>query len=439
MNQKRKTDSLKRTVKDFSPTPDSKFREFLSLPVSDLDERIDGILELKKRVQDNAKDLAVSITERTGKAIKWSRAEVRASIRILTEFERVPDLLQEAGQVPGYAQLTVPTVSRGISAIFPDSRLPLFSLFSKLLPSVLSRKNTVVFPDLTSFKIVSSIFDLPDSKSLNNSTLLAFREHREDTSPSLHTPVPVDVLIAGNFNLKRFSEKHLISLLSAEYGNGYSVHLSPGSDLDTCAEEAAKRLVSLHLPHYFRPGEITMFTDDEEYFVNRLSAELEKLNVGDAFDDNTDVGVPSDPGQSDSVARLIMDGRGKKFDIPLWKGPLGGTFAPCLISGIFGTLDTEIITADLPILRTHTVASIEEAIGAWDVSGNSIVSAVWSRDENILPYVIKRSGASVVFLNSLVRDIPGAYSNPSAGNATTGGAMALYRMMASRKTGFLSL
>lgn len=420
-------------------TSDASIREFLSLPSNDLEARSNYIPEFRKLIQDRSGELAASISEATGKAIKWSRAEIKASLDILTKFEHVPDLAFEEAPSPGFARMTISMPSNGASIIFTDTSLPVYSLISKLLPSILTRKSSIVFPDNRSRKTINILAEMLGSSALKNAVYFAFRNERELTSPVLHYPFPVDILSSGTVDMARLTGKHLTSMFSAEFGSGYSIHLLPGSDLDVCAEEVVQAMVSLHLPHHFRPGEITLFAEDEEYFRNRLVTEFEKLKVGDPFSEETDVGIPFDVDESISVAKLILSGRGKKYDVPFWTGPLAEAFGPCLITGIVGDVAPDIQTADLPVLRVRTVNSSEEALELWKQSGNLITGSIWSRDESVLPYIIKRTEFSVVYLNSLLKNVPGVYSNPSAGSTTTGNAISLFRTMATRRTGYLSL
>ncbi len=439
MNQNKQEDPAPGRDRLNRQTSDSNIREFLALPPADLEDCLGAIPEISKLIRDHASELAASITETTGKAIKWSRAEIKESIDILSMFQHLPDIIREGRQSPGYATMEVPATSNGVSVIFSDTALPLFSVISKLLPSIMTRRSTLIFPDSRSFGPADLLADILESNLPKSSALIAFRKDRLLTAPALHRPLPLDILSSGRIDLDRATKNNLTATLSAEFGSAYPVHLVPGSDLDGCAEECVRSLVSLHLPQYFRPGSITLFEEDEQYFVNRLLTELEKLKIGDPFQENVDVGVPLEVENSISVAKQILSDNGKKYDVPFWSGPQADGFGPCLITGISEEMSADIRNADLPILRVRTVSSNEEALNQWKDSGNSITGSIWSQDEGILPYVLKKTAVSVAYMNSLPRSIPGIYSNPSAGSAVTGDALALYRSMSMRRTGLLGL
>ena len=422
-----------------SQTSAQTVRRFLESPANTLEERLGILSDLKRALDHNATELSISIAEATGKAMKWATAEVGDASKMLASPPELSGTSFSVDDGVNFAETHAAFDARGTALVFPDPALPVSSTISKVIPSVLTREKAIVFPPSESARLLNKLVGLLDCKALGNDVLFAYLNERSNTYSVLHSPRPVDVLISGRTDVARISRLHQVSMLSVDAGYGYPVHVNPGADLDACAEEAARAMVSLNLPQHFRPGEVTIFREDEEYFSNRLVAEVEKLIVGNAMESNTDVGKVMNEGLASAASHLISRNRGKRFDVPMWGGFADGIFHPCVISGIEGDLDPEIAHADLPLIRIRVVKSIEETKNAALNSGNGIATSLWSHDLDLLPYAMKRWGSSVIYFNSMIKKIPRRYINPAFGSNPAGGPAALFEVMRMGSTGYLRL
>ena len=241
--------------------------------ITDILKEIMGILEINKH------SIADGIRTDTGKSERAALVEISRSISAIQSAIGGSDRGRiEAGHVGfGKMQFLSGSMRTGGTVIVPDMSVPVLSLIEKLVPSIITRKQTLVFltdaPSIALNHLFGNYFkNIPDFPAflVRDPGIRLMRWY-------LSRYHPFNILFSGSTDslqkIQRFSGT---VPFSAESQSGYSVFASQGSDLDRLAETLAVVFQDRSLAKFLRPADIIVLADNAEYLRNRIITELEK-------------------------------------------------------------------------------------------------------------------------------------------------------------------
>src|SRR5579875_666200 len=144
-------------------------------------------------------------------------------------------------------------------------------------------------------------------------------------------------------------------------------------------------------------------------FVERFSASMAQLTVGDPMDPKTDVGpLVSEPARAE-IATQVDDARSKGATLhcggKALEGP-GWYYAPTVLSGVTPAMrayDEELFG---PVAVIERARDLDEAISLANRTSFGLGASVWSGDPDEQRRCIEGIEAGMVFVNAMVASMP---------------------------------
>lgn len=360
---------------------------------SDCSGAPDILKELISVLNSNRQTIAEDIRSDTGKSTRAALSEVSRAISAIESALFMPDSETIGTRHPGFGKMQFISGSKrtGDTLIIPDNITPVLSTIEKLVPSILTRKHSLVFSPAGASIALSHLFN----DFLGNIKDLPAFFARDPEYRLLRWYVsnywPLNILFSGPDilfqKIRRFSGA---IPLSAESQSGYSVFASNGSDLDRLAETSAGAILDRSLPKFLRPSEIVVLADDAEYLRNRLITELEKSD---------EPWVTQDHQQAETYASKVKKGKMSHVDIHFWNGYESGVFSPALLSPVSNQDNSFRTETDLPVLIIHEAKSLAEAIDLQAKSQNRMYSSIWTSDADLIQQAISSLNVSLLTVN----------------------------------------
>jgi succinate-semialdehyde dehydrogenase/glutarate-semialdehyde dehydrogenase len=144
-------------------------------------------------------------------------------------------------------------------------------------------------------------------------------------------------------------------------------------------------------------------------FLERFTAAMDALVVGDPFDPATDVGPIVTETQRAELVAQVDEARRQGAVVharstPTW-GP-GWYFAPTVISGV--TPDMGVATEEIfgPVALVERVPDLDAAIAVANATSFGLGSSVWTNDPAEQQRCIEEVEAGAVFINAMVASTP---------------------------------
>ena len=393
--------------------------------ITDILKEIMGILEINKH------SIADGIRADTGKSERAALLEISRSISAIQSAIDGADRGRiEAGHVGfGKMQFLSGSMRTGGTVIVPDMSVPVLSLIEKLVPSIITRKQTLVFltdaPSIALNHLFGNYFkNIPDFPAflVRDPGIRLMRWY-------LSRYHPLNILFSGSTDsfqkIQRFSGT---IPFSAESRSGYSVFASQGSDLDRLAETLAVVFQDRSLAKFLRPADIIVLADNAEYLRNRIITELEKT---------VEPWVAHNQQQAEAFASFLTKGRMSEIDIHFWKGYESGVFSPALISPVSKQSDSLSTEIDLPVLSMHEVKSLEDALALQAKSQNRMYSSVWTSDADLIQHEISSVKTSLLTVNGFPTGTEESITNLAVNSLPVRWVRSLTQFMSTNFSGLL--
>lgn len=394
--------------------------------------------ELIKNISDvlqaNRENIAKAITEDTGKGISASRKEITSALNILADNTEV-NLDEPPNHNKDQDCIHRIQFRNGTGLIYPDRWCPVLSFIERLVPSLHTRKLSIVSPDSRSFSAVKMLLDEVDP-------MLAFRGGLVESLFASLTKTMIllererisDILFSGsNEDLSRLRHHCNYSSFRAETGEGFSVMVAEDSKLDECATSIADIFLDFSRPPFRRPATVIVEASAEEYLKNRLIEEISKHSTGDPFSDNVSVGVVQHPESASKLSALLLSGKNKTHDILHWDGYQDNIFHPALVKVPSETNKLKGFN-ELPLLKMHSMASIQEGFDIVLRSGNLMFSSFWSSDPYMEDLASRALLASCIYFDAVPWKLPIEWNNSIINENVVQGPTALIKSMMSQKS-----
>ena len=428
------SEELSRNKAIDKPTPLSSIRGWLDQSgISDNDQSFvpDILKEIISILQINKQSIANCIRTDTGKSERAALNEISRSISaIQSAVDSVVHETIGTGHVGfGKMQFLSGSMRIGSSVIIPDMSVPVLSLIEKLVPSIMTRKQALVFlTDTTSITLNRLFGDF----FINIRGFPAYLV-RDPEIRSMRWYIsryhPLNILFSGSTDLFQKIQRLSGTVpFSAESQFGYSVFASQGSDLDRLAETLAVVFQDRSLAKFLRPADIIVLADNAEYLRNRIITELEKT---------VEPWVVYNQPQAETFASFLTKRKMSEIDIHFWKGYESGIFSPALISPVSKQSDSLSTEIDLPVLSMHEVKSLEDALALQAKSQNRMYSSVWTSDADLIQHEISSVKTSLLTVNGFPTGTEESITNLAVNSLPVRWVRSLTQFMSTNFSGLL--
>ncbi|GIG01166.1 NADP-dependent succinic semialdehyde dehydrogenase [Catellatospora citrea] len=189
-----------------------------------------------------------------------------------------------------------------------------------------------------------------------------------------------------------------------ELGGSDPFIVMAGVDLDAASSTAVHARVQNNGQSCIAAKRFIIDEPVYEEFVERFTAKMKALRIGDPMDESTEVGPLATESGRDELDQLVQDAAGKgaevlaggaKPDNPGWFYP------PTVLAGL--TDDMRIVTEEAfgPVASVYRVSGREEAVRVANQTSFGLSSAVWSADAEEQAWFVGTLDAGAVFINGM--------------------------------------
>ncbi len=194
-----------------------------------------------------------------------------------------------------------------------------------------------------------------------------------------------------------------------ELGGSDPFIVTPSADLGACVRTAVTARVQNNGQSCIAAKRFIVVGDVADEFLERFTAAMDELVVGDPFDPATNVGPIVSEAQRDELVGQVAEARRQGATVhagaELPAGD-GWWFAPTVLSGV--TTDMPIASEEMfgPVAMVLAVPDLSAAIEAANATPFGLGSSVWTDDDDEIARCVEEIEAGAVFVNAMVASTP---------------------------------
>ena len=371
-----------------------------------------ALIELADRLDERASAIAPMLSREMGKTIgdatleaTWSPATLRynagaALSQTGTSAEIAPGVFASAMREPiGVAGIIVPWNS------------PLALLVRALGPALAAGCTTVVkLPGQTALVNALIMDAVAATKSLPRGVVNIFTESGNEGAPLMVESPDVDAInYTGSTKVGRqVAEKGAATLkrISLELGGKTPLVVFEDADIDTVAPLVVTALTKFNGEFCMTGSRVLVQRSVAEAWRERIASLLEKVVVGRADDQTSQMGPLIDRANVARIDRFVEDAQRYARIIvrggPIVDGPLaaGAFYRPSMLET--EALDVPLIQEEIfgPVLSFETFATEDEAIARANATVFGLAAAIFTKDLDRAQRVARAIKAGTVWTNT---------------------------------------
>ncbi|WP_053386124.1 NADP-dependent succinic semialdehyde dehydrogenase [Leucobacter japonicus] len=194
-----------------------------------------------------------------------------------------------------------------------------------------------------------------------------------------------------------------------ELGGSDPFIVMPSADLDAAVQTAVASRTTNNGQACINAKRVIVHADIYEAFLERFTAAMDALVIGDPMDEATELGPLATEAGLHDLDELVVDARehgalittgGERLDRPGWFYPA------TVITGVTRDMRLYAEEAFGPAASVFRVADREEALSLANDTTFGLSSAVWTRDAEEEEYFVNGLDAGAVFVNGMSISYP---------------------------------
>ncbi|MEU7110563.1 NADP-dependent succinic semialdehyde dehydrogenase [Streptomyces sp. NPDC046182] len=196
-----------------------------------------------------------------------------------------------------------------------------------------------------------------------------------------------------------------------ELGGSDPYIVMPSADVPRAVKTAVTARVQNNGQSCIAAKRFIVHGDVYDDFAERFTAAMSALTVGDPLDESTDVGpIATEQGRAD-LEELVDDAVEKGATV-LCGGarpdafPRGWFYQPTVLTGITPEMRIHHEEAFGPVATLYPVSDIEEAVAVANDSPFGLSSNVWTRNDEDIAFFVRDLEAGGVFVNGMTASHP---------------------------------
>jgi succinate-semialdehyde dehydrogenase/glutarate-semialdehyde dehydrogenase len=194
-----------------------------------------------------------------------------------------------------------------------------------------------------------------------------------------------------------------------ELGGSDPFIVTPSADIDGAVNTAVAARTSNNGQACINAKRFIVHQDVYSTFLERFTAAMAGLAVGDPMDDGTDVGpLATESGRRD-IEELVDDARDKGATVATGGQTPDGQgwyYPPTVIADITPEMKLYAEEAFGPVASVYRVADREEALALANATTFGLSSAVWTQDPGDEEFFVRGLEAGAVFVNGMSISYP---------------------------------
>jgi betaine-aldehyde dehydrogenase len=379
---------------------------------SDRNARAAALYELTQRIEERADRLAWSLAREMGKAIIHARLEAPLSAQTI-RYNAGAALSQTgsaAEQAPGVLASTW-REPIGVVGIIVPWNSPI-ALLARALGPALAAGCTVAIKMPGQTALTNAIFAeaVAATKSLPKGVVNMFTESGNDGAPLLVSSADVDAVnYTGSTKVGRIIAAQAaptLKRLSLELGGKTPLLVFEDADIDAVASLVVRALTMFSGQFCMTGSRVLVQRSVADAYRKRLSELLQKVIVGPADQEASEMGPLVDHANVDRIDRIVEDAT--KYAKVLVRG--GRPNEAALAKGAFyrpAMLEPEVLDVPLvqdeifgPVLSFETFADEDDAVRRANATIYGLAAAVFTKDISRAARVVGKVKAGTIWTNS---------------------------------------
>jgi betaine-aldehyde dehydrogenase len=371
-----------------------------------------ALLELADRLDERADAIALMLSREMGKTLGDAKLEATWSPSTLRY--NAGTALSQTGTSSEIAPGVFATAMRepiGVAGIIVPWNSPLALLVRALGPALAAGCTTVIkMPGQTALANFLMMEAVAATKSLPNGVVNIFTEIGNQGAPLLVESPEVDVInYTGSTKVGRqVAEKSARTLkrICLELGGKTPLVIFEDADIEAVAPLVVTALTKFNGEFCMTGSRVLVQRSVADAWRDRIASLLEKVVVGPADDQNSQMGPLIDRANVERVDRLVEDAKRYARVIvrggPIVDGPLaaGAFYRPSMLET--EALDVPLIQEEIfgPVLSFETFTTEEEAIARANATVFGLAAALFTKDFDRAHRVARAIKAGTVWTNT---------------------------------------
>ncbi|WP_019546398.1 NADP-dependent succinic semialdehyde dehydrogenase [Streptomyces sulphureus] len=196
-----------------------------------------------------------------------------------------------------------------------------------------------------------------------------------------------------------------------ELGGSDPYIVMPSGDLDAAVRIAVTARVQNNGQSCIAAKRFIVHADVHDVFLQRFTAEMSELTVGDPMDESTDVGPLSSEQARDDLAEIVDDAVGKGA-----RAECGGRrpqgldrgwfYAPTVLTGVTEEMRIHREETFGPVASVYRVPDLRAAIRLANATSFGLSSNIWTQDEDERAVFIRDLEAGGLYFNGMTASHP---------------------------------
>jgi len=206
----------------------------------------------------------------------------------------------------------------------------------------------------------------------------------------------------------------MVKHLTMELGGKNAIIVLPDVDLDAAADAVVRgsSFRTTQGQSCQATSRVLAHDDIHDSLLDRVSARLDVLRMGTAYDPSTDVGPLVTAAHRERVRALVDSGLSLgatvRHQVTADTGGAGFYFTPLLLADVEPSMTIAQEEIFGPVLTATRVGSIQQAVDIANSVRYGLTAAVWSKDIDVALSVASSLESGYVWVNDVAQHYPGA-------------------------------
>ncbi len=374
-----------------------------------LSQRVEWLLDVAKKLEQNKEDIAQTITDEVGKPISFARVEVDRcieTVRLSAEFARTMHGETISTDATFSGKKTNAFFVRepvGVVVAITPFNFPLNLVAHKLAPALVAGNAVVLKPTpeapLTAYKFAKLFIE---SRYAIKDALSVVYGDAEVGSALVSSDIPRVISFTGSVPVGNIITKSAgIKKVSLELGGNAATFIDKSADLENAAQRCAFGAFINSGQVCISLQRIYVHSDVYEEFAQKLAKETKKLVVGSPYDEKTFIGplINEDAAKRalNWVESAIKEGA-RAMTEPQVDGRI---FSPAVMADV--TDDMSIVCEEVfaPIVSLVKVENFDTAIEKMNNSPYGLQFSIFTNDLKNTQKAIEDFEAGGVVINDI--------------------------------------
>lgn len=377
-----------------------------------LEERVELISEYLEKISLGKDKLANIISRENGKTLKESFAEISSG---LNEAHYQLNLLGEFLKT-NHIKLETRNEPLGVVLLITPWNFPFATIMRKLIPAVITGNSVIIKPsELTPMTSVM-LFNLLEDIALPAGTINMVLGDGEVGGYLTRNKNISAISLTGSYLTGSIIKKQIANLgtkFQAEMGGKNTVAVMPDANIDKAAEDIVSNAYACCGQWCTGTSRVVVHSKIYQKLVDKIVALIEKIKIGNGFDELTDMGPLISRAQFNKVKSAVKECEGAKLLIG-GKPPdteelsNGYFFEPTLFTNV--DPNSKLAQEEIfgPVLSIIIENSIEKMIKTINNSEYGLSFSVYTKDEELAEKFINEVESGLCHIN-----LPTSHRDPS--------------------------